>query len=295
MSSDTKKHAEDRLGFRVVGVEPDAEEVDLKQLLTAWDSATERLRHTHEALRDEVRRLTHELEVKNRELARKNRLTDLGQMASHIAHEVRNGLTPLTLYLSLLRRRCENNPEIGNLIDKIDAGFTAMDATVHDLLHFASDREPAWQSFGMGELLGEVLDPLRPQFDAQGIQVSVDVPGALRAMADRNMVRRALLNLILNAIDAMPGGGELVVTGCETRDGWELEVADSGPGLPAGLQSQIFEPFVTTKSCGTGLGLAVVYRVAEVHGGSVTAMNCPEGGAAFVLRIPTRRALEAAA
>jgi signal transduction histidine kinase len=284
-----------RLALGLVGGVSDADEVDLKQLLAAWDSATERLRHTHEALRDEVRRLTHELEVKNRELARKNRLTDLGQMASHIAHEVRNGLTPLTLYLSLLRRRCENDRDLRNLIDKIDAGFTAMDATVHDLLHFASDREPAWQSFGLGELLHEVLDPLRPQFDAQGIAVVLDVPGALWAVADRHLLRRALLNLILNAIDAMPDGGELVVTGCKTRDGWEVEIADSGPGLPFGLQNQIFEPFVTTKGCGTGLGLAVVYRVAEVHDGSVTAMNCPEGGAAFVLRLPLRRAKEAAA
>jgi len=295
MSGVAMQNTEDRPGFRIVGVEPEAEEVDLKQLLTAWDSATERLRHTHEALRDEVRRLTHELEVKNRELARKNRLTDLGQMASHIAHEVRNGLTPLTLYLSLLRRRCDNDRQLRNLIDKIDAGFTAMDATVHDLLHFASDREPAWQSFGLGELLRDVVEPLLPQFKAQGIKFSLDVPGTLRAMADRNMLRSALLNLILNAVDAMPDGGELVVTGCQTAVGWELEIADSGPGLPHTLENRIFEPFVTTKSCGTGLGLAVVYRVAEVHEGSVTATNCPEGGAAFVLRFPRRRALEEAA
>jgi signal transduction histidine kinase len=289
------RNPKDRSGFGVVGVEQGADEVDLKQLLSAWDSATERLRHTHEALRDEVRRLTHELEVKNRELARKNRLTDLGQMASHIAHEVRNGLTPLTLYLSLLRRRCETDPDMRNLIDKIDAGFMAMDVTVNDLLHFASDRDPAWQSFRLPELLDEVLDPLRPQFAAQGISVVLDVPASLRVLADRQLLRRALLNLVLNGIDAMPDGGELVITACETCGSWELEIADSGPGLPRGLQNQIFEPFVTTKSTGTGLGLAVVYRVAEVHEGSVTAMNCPEGGAAFVLRMPLRRALEAAA
>jgi signal transduction histidine kinase len=169
------------------------------------------------------------------------------------------------------------------------------DAAVQDLQRFATDRAPARQSFSLGELLQEVLEPLWPQFDAQGVAVVRDVPSALRAMADRHMLRWALLNLVLNAIDAMPDGGELVLTGCETRDGWELEVADSGPGLTPELQTRILDPFVTTENCGTGLGLAVVHRVAQVHEGSVTAMNCPEGGAAFVLRVPSRRALEAAA
>ena len=99
---------------------PDADSVDLTSLgpdsdlqvvLAAWHEATDRLQHTHEALRNEVSRLTDELEIKNRELARKNRLADLGQMASHVAHEVRNGLAPLTLYLSLLRRKAGDNKE----------------------------------------------------------------------------------------------------------------------------------------------------------------------------------------
>ncbi len=81
-----------------------AGDAELQAVLAAWHSATDRLQQTHEALRREVRRLTDELEIKNRELARKNRLADLGQMASHVAHEVRNSLVPLTLYLSLLRR-----------------------------------------------------------------------------------------------------------------------------------------------------------------------------------------------
>src|ERR1700741_1208845 len=81
------------------------ERADLQTVLSAWHGATVRLEQTHEALRAEVRRLTDELEVKNRELARKNRLADLGQIASHVAHEVRNSLVPVTLYLSLLRRR----------------------------------------------------------------------------------------------------------------------------------------------------------------------------------------------
>jgi signal transduction histidine kinase len=107
-------------------------------------------------------------------------------------------------------------------------------------------------------------------------------------------LRRALLNLMLNALDAMPDGGQLTVTAWSHSGGVELEVADSGPGLSDEARERAFEPFFTTKSSGTGLGLAIVYRIAEVHGGEIIARNCPEGGAAFTVRIP-RRMLEAAA
>ena len=110
------------------------------------------------------------------------------------------------------------------------------------------------------------------------------------------MLRRCVLNLALNAIDAMPAGGELVVTSYSGHDGYELEIADSGPGLPEDVRRRMFEPFFTTKSSGTGLGLAIVGRMVEVHGGEIMARNCPEGGAAFTLRFPVRQqALEAAA
>ena len=99
---------------------------DLQTVLAAWNAATARLEQTHEALREEVQRLTDELEIKNRELARKNRLADLGQMAAHVAHEVRNNLVPVTLYLSLLRRRIAGDAESLEIVDKIESGFTAV-------------------------------------------------------------------------------------------------------------------------------------------------------------------------
>src|SRR5687767_12008328 len=110
---------------------------DLEMVLSAWHAATERLQRTHEVLCAEVRRLTEELEIKNRELARKNRLADLGQMASHVAHEVRNGLSPITLYLSWLRRRLGDDVDGLRILDKLDAGCTEVQATVSDMLNFA--------------------------------------------------------------------------------------------------------------------------------------------------------------
>ncbi len=94
------------------------------------------------------------------------------------------------------------------------------------------------------------------------------------------MLRRALLNLALNAVDAMPDGGSLTIRATRHGRGVDLQVADTGPGLSEEARRRAFEPFYTTKSGGTGLGLAIVYRIAEAHGGRVLAANSPSGGAA---------------
>src|SRR3990170_4193309 len=105
---------------------------DLQTILQVWNEATDRLQRTHEALSAEVHRLNDELEAKNRELARQNRLADLGQMASHIAHEVRNGLVPMKLYLNLLRRRLANDAPSLEIADKVGSGFAALETVVND-------------------------------------------------------------------------------------------------------------------------------------------------------------------
>ena len=268
---------------------------DLEQVLSAWHVATVRLEKTHEALQSEVVRLRSELEVKNRELARKNRLADLGQMASHVAHEVRNNLVPVSLYMSLLRRRLSEDSGSLDVLGKVEAGVLALDTTVNDLLHFTAQRDPQWEQFALRPLIQEICSSLRPQLDAQGIETVIDVADGLFLTADRDMLRRALLNLALNALDAMRDGGALVFTGFAGADEIEIEVADSGEGLRDEARKRAFEPFFTTKKTGTGLGLAIVDRVAEALGGRVTAMNCPEGGAAFTILIPYAQAKRAAA
>src|SRR5437762_8766776 len=173
---------------------PSREELDLSMLLKAWNEATDRLQHTHEALQAEVRRLSDELEDKNCELARKNRLADLGQMASHVAHEVRNSLVPMKLYLSLLKRRIDDDRGSVDVLDKVTAGFTALEATVGDLLHFSSQRDPRRERVEVAALLHEVLQSLEPQLRAQDISADVCCPQGLSATADRDMPRRAVLN-----------------------------------------------------------------------------------------------------
>ena len=267
----------------------------LEAVLTAWNDATVRLQQTHEVLQAEVRRLTDELEEKNRELARQNRLADLGRMASHVAHEVRNSLVPVNLYMSLLNRRLSEDSDSREILAKVETGFNALNTTVNDLLSFTSHREPQWHSFLIRRLVDEVCESIGPQLDAQSIRVMTDVVPTTQVSADREMLRRAVLNLMLNAIDVMPDGGELAITSFESPSGFDLEIADSGPGLQREQLLRIFDPFYTTKPTGTGLGLAIVHRIAEAHGGQVIASNCPEGGAAFTIQLPRGRALGVAA
>jgi signal transduction histidine kinase len=269
---------------------------DLHGVLDAWHNATLRLEQTHEMLRQEVHRLSDELQSKNLALAAKNRLAELGGTASHVVHELHGRLEPVALYLSTLRQRLSTDTANSELLEKLSDSVTSLDATVNDLVQFTENREPLRRPVELGSLLEEVLYSLAHQLDARHIGVEVDVSPVHQVFADREMLRRGIVNLALNAIDAMPRGGQLVVTSYSGPHGFELEIADSGPGLSDQVRRQMFEPFFTTKRNGTGLGLAIVSRIAEAHGGELTARNCPEGGAAFTLRIPaSQQALKAAA
>lgn len=275
-------------------VAPLSPDSSVEAILSAWNDATLRLQQTHETLQCEVARLTSELEAKNKELDRQRRLADLGRMAAHVAHEVRNSLVPVTLYLSLLRRRLSSDHGSLDVLSKVEAGFHALEVTVNDLLNFTSHREPQRSSFVPRDLVAEVCASLAPQLDAQGISVVLDVPFGQSVQGDREMLRRALLNLLLNAVEAMPDGGELVITAYQGPHWFELEVADSGPGLSDEQLRRMFDPFYTTKPTGTGLGLAIVQRIVEAHGGRLSAVNCPQGGAALTIELP-RQAMRVAA
>lgn len=262
-------------------------DVDLRTILEAWNEATTRLQATHELLREEVKRLTDELEIKNRELARRNRLADLGQMSSHVAHEVRNGLVPLRLYAGLLRRKTSQQSDLDELHGQLGSGITALEVVVNDLLQFAADRKPARQRIDATRLLREIAEQIAPQCLAQRIECQIaDV--SVFVEADHDMLRRACLNLALNALDVMPTGGTLRLEAADNAAACEIRVSDSGPGVPDGLATRIFEPFFTTKSTGTGLGLSIVSHIAELHDGAIVVENQTPTGAIFRMTIPHR-------
>ncbi len=259
---------------------------DLAAILNVWDSATDRLQRTHEALRAQVKLLTDELEAKNRELARRDRLADLGQMASHVAHEVRNGIVPLKLYLGLLERRTRSNPDLATLVERLAAGFGNLESTVNDLLHFTSDREPDRTEVRAAELVARVLDEIGPHLRAHRVRVDATRVEDAVCRCDSGMIRRALINLMLNAVDALPEGGRLTIEAGSVDGRFVWTVADDGPGIPVEIADRLFDPFVTTKATGTGLGLSIVERIAAAHGGTIAVESSAEGGATFRLAIP---------
>lgn len=149
-----------------------------------------------------------------------------------------------------------------------------------EILKFTSQRAPQCRWVGVRQLIEDALRSLAAGLEAQHISVKLDVPTGELAWLDREMLHRAVTTLARRALDGMRRGGDLVVTSYSFPDEFELEIADSGPGL----------------SEAAGAGIAAVRRIVGAHGGSVLERNCPEGGAAFMLKFPfPRQALEAAA
>jgi signal transduction histidine kinase len=154
---------------------------------------------------------------------------------------------------------------------------------------------PQWKSLNLREMVVDICRSLVRPVSERPIEVVIDVPLHQIITADGKMLRQAVANLVVHAMDGMPHGGTLVVTSATCRNMLELEVADSGPGIPEPIRRPALgEPFLTA-SGSIDFGLAVVNRIAQLHGGKIAAANCPEGGSAFTLSIPRFVSMEVAA
>jgi signal transduction histidine kinase len=264
---------------------------DLGAVLEAAGEATDRLRHSHDRLLSEVARLSTELEQKNRLLARKTRLEVLGEMAAGVAHEIRNPLGGILLYAGLLERELAGTPTALKSVRSILRGVHSLDSIVGDLLSFTRGFEPAARPCRLDEVCEEALRDAIAEFARTDIRVRREyVRPEIVLEADPDMLRRAVLNLVLNAIQAMRQKGDLTVRttfACvEGAAAARIEVADTGPGIAPEVCDRLFEPYVTSKSGGTGLGLAIVQKIVESHGGEATGANRDEGGAVFTITLP---------
>jgi signal transduction histidine kinase len=267
---------------------------DLQTVLNAWHDATMRWEQTHESLQAEVGRLAAQLAAKQPVLLHGDNLSHAGRIAAQLAIGIREKLVPASLHLNLLRRRVLDDAVALDLLQKADQSFVDADNLVESLMQFTVERHPQLRPINLRALVCEVQAELLPTLSEQGVATTIDVPAHVSVEADSAMLRRAIANLTRNALDAMPAGGELVVTSYVGAHCVELEIADSGAGLSDQGKERVFEPLYTTKNNRAGLGLAIVQSIADAHGGDVVATNCPDGGAAFTIRLP-RRALAAAA
>jgi len=264
---------------------------DLASVFSAYNEITNRMHRSHLQLKGEVARLRKELKQKNELLERKSRLAALGEMAAGMAHEIRNPLGGIQLYVSLLAKELQGQAELLLWADKITKGVRTLDTIVNDILAFTQDQVCQKTQVNLSGLLMEVMDYVRPQ--AKSREVMVDFSGVSHELTvdiDLNMMNRILLNLILNAIGMMEEGGRVDISaGDYDRDEqyrFYIRVSDTGPGIASAVMDKIFNPFFTTRDSGTGLGLAIVHRLVECHGGAITATNNDGGGAMFTILLP---------
>jgi signal transduction histidine kinase len=263
---------------------------ELGRIILAYSEVTERLQQSHDQLKGQVQNLRDELSEKNRLLERKNRLAALGEMAAGMAHEIRNPLGGIQLYASLLGKDVIDRPASLQLVEKISAGVKRLEALVSQVLHFTREIRLHAVEMDLAEVVEQSVELAQHRADAKQIRIEVSGPKPFAVVADPVLIGQAVLNLLLNAIEAMesPGSVELrFQSPPETSDArqFHLLVRDHGPGIPAQILDRIFNPFFTTKDNGTGLGLAIVHRVVEAHDGTIIATNADDGGARIEVRV----------
>ena len=221
------------------------------------------------------------------QLAQQAALARLGQMAAVVAHEVKNPLAGIKGAIQvMLSRRPPADSEAAVMRD-IVARIDALNELIQDLMMFARPRPPRLASVNLRRLVDEAIAILRR--DPIGVPLEIEVEGdPADVTADADLVRAAVLNLLLNSAQAMNGKGRVRVA-TALRDGnWTIEVSDDGPGIPVDLREQVLEPFFTTKARGGGLGLPIAVRVAELHGGTL-ALGFPSTGGTTVTLIASAK------
>lgn len=225
---------------------------------------------------------------------RAEQLAWVGQMAAGIAHEVRNPLMAIKLLVQAAADRPGGSGFRPRDLRVLEEEIVRLEQIVSGFLDFARPPRPDARPVDVATLVCQTVDGVRARADLQGVAVEVRTPpGPAVAAVDPNQLRQVVYNLLFNALDAQPGGGRVAVsieprTEADDQPEVAVTVADAGPGLPADLGDRIFEPFVSTKEAGMGLGLSICRRIAEAHGGTLGAAAAPGGGAVFTVRLPVR-------
>jgi signal transduction histidine kinase len=224
---------------------------------------------------------------------RRQSLAAFAQLAAHVAHEVRNPLNAIMLNGELLeeevrRCACPGAGEATALIASIQREAERLQHLTDEYLAFARPPRPSVGHHSLNVIVDDLTHLVREEASRQGVTVATRMSqGCPCALFDPAQLSQAALNLVRNALQAMPGGGRLVLeTAVRADGGVELSVEDTGPGVPDDKRCLIFEPFYTSKPTGTGLGLPLAMHIARDHGGDIVLGDAPGGGARFSIVLP---------
>ncbi|HQG32449.1 MAG TPA: ATP-binding protein, partial [Deltaproteobacteria bacterium] len=223
-------------------------------------------------------------------LIQAEKLAAVGQMSAHVAHEIRNPLTSVLLHSELLEdeiREHGDNEEARELIGIIRGEIDRLSQITEEYLSYARLPVPKKQLVDSEAEVASVISMMQPEIRRRNIQVEIKCPDKLpKILIDPGQFKQLLINLIKNAEDAMPSGGNLEVSLMGIKDNFLLLVKDTGYGIPQELTRRIFDPYFTTKDNGTGLGLALVQYIASAHDGWVDVESQKGTGSTFIFSIP---------
>jgi len=237
-----------------------------------------------------------------RKLAEAERVSAMGNLAAGIAHEIRNPLSSICGYAAYLKHRLGDDPMGQTTAALLDEEAQRLNSALCDLLNLVKKPKLNVRPLCIGELLGKIRSLVKADTDAKNIAIKVAFPESAPQplYADRDKLLQALLNLALNAVQSISENGQVKLSaqfvfkhdkklpaGINAEKGvWQITVADNGPGMPASILRQIFTPYFTTRTNGTGLGLTLTKQIIEAHRGIIAVASAPGHGAAFTVFLP---------
>lgn len=215
------------------------------------------------------------------------RLSAISRLTGGVAHEIKNPLNAMALHLEVLKNKLQQDGVQHSEIEVIGREISRLDRVVKTFLDFTRPVEPAMRTLNLAEIVRQVASLVQPEANRRRIQVSVEVFGNHVAIqGDEDLLKQAILNVVNNGIEAMERDGRLRIRLERAGDEALLSIADSGPGIPPEVRDKIFNLYFTTKSGGSGIGLAMTFRVVQLHNASIDFESSPEEGTVFRLRFP---------
>jgi signal transduction histidine kinase len=238
----------------------------------------------------ELERVNRELRESFEQLKRADRLAAVGNLAAGLAHEIRNPLASIEGAAGILERGPVSEERRREFLGIIKKECSRLNRLLGNLLDFARPREPQRQRVPLEPLLDSVIDLVAHSADGRRTTLRKEIAEPGMALdCDGEQLKQVVLNLLLNAAQAMPDGGDIRLVARPEKSDLVIEVVDQGSGIAPENQDKVFNPFFTTKESGTGLGLAVAHQIVSQHGGTLRAQGNPDRGMTFSIRLPGAR------
>lgn len=291
-----------RLTRSVESLASGAEHVSVKEqgsaeatrLARSFNDMALQLRAKHDQLKArlaELERTTQDLRSKEKQLIHGEKLASVGRLAAGVAHEIGNPLAAILGLIELLREGDLTPAQSSEFLQRVQRETERIHRIIRDLLDYARqspESEHASETSDLRQVIDDAVNLVRPQKESKEIAIAVAVdPAAAHVLGPRHRLTQIVLNLLLNAVDALEGKGRIEVRAAPSGEAVSLFVMDTGPGIADEMKDKLFDPFTTTKPAGkgTGLGLAVTHAIVQGLGGSISVHNREEGGACFEVRL----------